>query len=92
MLLGTTAAIIHGAGLPLMMLIFGDMTDSFAEVGQFQNGTLPNITFTNMTNQSKYYLWFWFYWKLRKKTITKSDTTTYALVCLVWWEVEGSER
>uniref|UniRef100_A0AC11D3C6 Uncharacterized protein n=1 Tax=Ovis aries TaxID=9940 RepID=A0AC11D3C6_SHEEP len=30
MVLGTLAAIIHGAGLPLMMLVFGDMTDSFA--------------------------------------------------------------
>ncbi|XP_036184196.1 ATP-dependent translocase ABCB1 isoform X3 [Myotis myotis] len=52
MLLGTMAAIIHGAGLPLTMLIFGDMTDSFADAGKFQNTTLPNITFTNMTNQS----------------------------------------
>ncbi|XP_027703707.1 multidrug resistance protein 1 [Vombatus ursinus] len=33
MVLGTAAAIIHGAGLPLMMLIFGDMTDSFANMG-----------------------------------------------------------
>ncbi|XP_014643711.1 PREDICTED: multidrug resistance protein 1-like [Ceratotherium simum simum] len=33
MLLGTTAAIIHGAGLPLMMLVFGEMTDSFANLG-----------------------------------------------------------
>uniref|UniRef100_A0AC11D3K2 Uncharacterized protein n=1 Tax=Ovis aries TaxID=9940 RepID=A0AC11D3K2_SHEEP len=30
MVLGTLAAIIHGAGLPLMMLVFGDMTDSFS--------------------------------------------------------------
>nr|4M1M_A Chain A, Multidrug resistance protein 1A [Mus musculus]4M1M_B Chain B, Multidrug resistance protein 1A [Mus musculus]6UJN_A Chain A, ATP-dependent translocase ABCB1 [Mus musculus] len=34
MLVGTLAAIIHGVALPLMMLIFGDMTDSFASVGQ----------------------------------------------------------
>uniref|UniRef100_A0A8C6GPI9 P-type phospholipid transporter n=2 Tax=Mus spicilegus TaxID=10103 RepID=A0A8C6GPI9_MUSSI len=33
MLVGTLAAIIHGVALPLMMLIFGDMTDSFASVG-----------------------------------------------------------
>uniref|UniRef100_A0A8C4KVD2 ATP binding cassette subfamily B member 1 n=1 Tax=Equus asinus asinus TaxID=83772 RepID=A0A8C4KVD2_EQUAS len=38
MLLGTTAAIIHGAGLPLMMLVFGQMTDSFANVGNVGNG------------------------------------------------------
>lgn len=48
MLLGTMAAIIHGAGLPLMMLIFGNMTDSFANAGQSRNTTSANIN-----NQSK---------------------------------------
>ncbi|XP_005876199.1 PREDICTED: multidrug resistance protein 1 [Myotis brandtii] len=52
MLLGTMAAIIHGAALPLMMLIFGNMTDSFANAGKFQDITSPDIPFTNMTNQS----------------------------------------
>uniref|UniRef100_A0A7N4V4N2 ATP binding cassette subfamily B member 1 n=1 Tax=Sarcophilus harrisii TaxID=9305 RepID=A0A7N4V4N2_SARHA len=33
MVLGTAAAIIHGAGVPLMMLVFGEMTDSFADMG-----------------------------------------------------------
>uniref|UniRef100_A0A452DYE3 Multidrug resistance protein 1 n=1 Tax=Capra hircus TaxID=9925 RepID=A0A452DYE3_CAPHI len=47
MVLGTLAAIIHGAGLPLIMLVFGDMTDSFAGFGNF-----GNITFSNMTNES----------------------------------------
>ncbi|XP_070643733.1 phosphatidylcholine translocator ABCB4 isoform X6 [Bos indicus] len=42
MVLGTLAAIIHGAGLPLMMLVFGDMTDSFAAVGSSGNITFPN--------------------------------------------------
>uniref|UniRef100_A0A8C4KVZ8 ATP binding cassette subfamily B member 1 n=1 Tax=Equus asinus asinus TaxID=83772 RepID=A0A8C4KVZ8_EQUAS len=42
MLLGTTAAIIHGAGLPLMMLVFGQMTDSFANVGNVGNGSYPS--------------------------------------------------
>lgn len=46
-LLGTMAAFIHGAGLPLMMLVFGDMTDSFANAGQS-----GNITSSNITNQS----------------------------------------
>ncbi|XP_022358801.1 multidrug resistance protein 1-like, partial [Enhydra lutris kenyoni] len=47
MLVGTMAAIIHGAALPLMMLVFGDMTDSFA------NASIPgNITFINATNGS----------------------------------------
>ncbi|XP_068942330.1 ATP-dependent translocase ABCB1 [Petaurus breviceps papuanus] len=46
MVLGTTAAVIHGAGLPLIMLIFGDMTDSFAEMGN------ANITISNSNNTS----------------------------------------
>ncbi|XP_045876167.1 ATP-dependent translocase ABCB1 isoform X3 [Meles meles] len=47
MLVGTMAAIIHGAALPLMMLVFGEMTDSFANAG------IPkNITFINSTNES----------------------------------------
>uniref|UniRef100_A0AC11BAK3 Uncharacterized protein n=1 Tax=Ovis aries TaxID=9940 RepID=A0AC11BAK3_SHEEP len=49
MVLGTLAAIIHGAGLPLMMLVFGDMTDSFAGFGNF-----GNVTFPNMTNEKEY--------------------------------------
>nr|KAF6417722.1 ATP binding cassette subfamily B member 1 [Rousettus aegyptiacus] len=47
MLLGTIGAFIHGAGLPLMMLVFGEMTDSFANAGQS-----GNITSANITNQS----------------------------------------
>lgn len=35
MVLGTLAAIIHGAGLRLMTSVFGDMTDSFAGAGNF---------------------------------------------------------
>ncbi|XP_073438022.1 ATP-dependent translocase ABCB1 [Dendrobates tinctorius] len=34
MLVGTLAAMAHGAGLPLMMLVFGDMTDSFVDFGK----------------------------------------------------------
>ncbi|KAG8508437.1 ATP-dependent translocase ABCB1, partial [Galemys pyrenaicus] len=43
MVLGTVAAIIHGAALPLMMLVFGDMTDSFAAVPEMPP-TFPNIS------------------------------------------------
>ncbi|KAM9216073.1 ATP-dependent translocase ABCB1 [Dugong dugon] len=39
MLLGTLAAVIHGAALPLMMLVFGDMTDSFSDLGSSINTT-----------------------------------------------------
>ncbi|XP_032499213.1 ATP-dependent translocase ABCB1 isoform X4 [Phocoena sinus] len=47
MVLGTVAAIIHGTGLPLMMLVFGDMTDSFANAG-----SLGNLTISGLTNGS----------------------------------------
>jgi ATP-binding cassette subfamily B (MDR/TAP) protein 1 len=60
MLVGTLAAIIHGVALPLMMLIFGDMTDSFASVGNVSK---------NSTNMSKYCLWYKLYWKCAKKSL-----------------------
>lgn len=44
MLLGTLAAIIHGIALPLMMLVFGDMTDSFANVGNNRSMSFYNAT------------------------------------------------
>ncbi|XP_006891548.1 PREDICTED: multidrug resistance protein 1 [Elephantulus edwardii] len=50
MLLGTLAAVIHGAALPLMMLVFGDMTDSFADMGnQNMSLLLPNESYGNST-------------------------------------------
>nr|XP_034375051.1 ATP-dependent translocase ABCB1 isoform X4 [Arvicanthis niloticus] len=39
--LGTLAAIIHGTLLPLLMLVFGNMTDSFSKA---ENSILPSIT------------------------------------------------
>ncbi|XP_077124369.1 ATP-dependent translocase ABCB1 [Ranitomeya variabilis] len=45
MLVGTIAAMAHGAGLPLMMLVFGDMTDSFVDFGK-------NMTLEAMINAS----------------------------------------
>ncbi|XP_012934162.1 multidrug resistance protein 1 isoform X2 [Heterocephalus glaber] len=44
MVLGTLAAAIHGAALPLLMMVFGDMTDSFSNAG--------NSISSNNTNQS----------------------------------------
>uniref|UniRef100_A0A667GS53 ATP binding cassette subfamily B member 4 n=1 Tax=Lynx canadensis TaxID=61383 RepID=A0A667GS53_LYNCA len=52
MLVGTMAAIIHGAALPLMMLVFGDMTDSFANAGISRNLTNLNITGESIVNDS----------------------------------------
>ncbi|KAM8980890.1 ATP-dependent translocase ABCB1-like [Sarcophilus harrisii] len=40
MVLGTAAAIIHGAGVPLMMILFGEMTDSFADMGNQNISTM----------------------------------------------------
>ncbi|XP_072010354.1 ATP-dependent translocase ABCB1 isoform X3 [Engystomops pustulosus] len=45
MVVGTIAAMAHGAGLPLMMLVFGDMTDSFVDFGK-------NVTLEEMINAS----------------------------------------
>uniref|UniRef100_A0A8I6ATW0 P-type phospholipid transporter n=1 Tax=Rattus norvegicus TaxID=10116 RepID=A0A8I6ATW0_RAT len=42
MLLGTLAAIIHGIALPLMMLVFGDMTDSFMGFSPHKKDWLEN--------------------------------------------------
>ncbi|KAM6421909.1 ATP-dependent translocase ABCB1 [Rhynochetos jubatus] len=45
MILGTLLAIAHGSSLPIAMIIFGDMTDSFVASGDSE---LPeNITATN---------------------------------------------
>uniref|UniRef100_A0A8C6YQ13 Phosphatidylcholine translocator ABCB4-like n=1 Tax=Nothoprocta perdicaria TaxID=30464 RepID=A0A8C6YQ13_NOTPE len=45
--LGTTMAILHGAGLPLMMVVFGDMTD--------MNFSLPNNISMNLSIKNVYY-------------------------------------
>lgn len=45
MIFGTIAAMAHGAGLPLMMLVFGEMTDSFVDFGK-------NMTMGEMINAS----------------------------------------
>ncbi|XP_069770399.1 ATP-dependent translocase ABCB1 isoform X2 [Narcine bancroftii] len=39
MVLGSVAAIIHGTALPLMVIVFGDMTDSFVHHGFVKNLT-----------------------------------------------------
>ncbi|KAM7316122.1 hypothetical protein ACRRTK_024802 [Alexandromys fortis] len=45
MALGTLAAVIHGTALPLLMLVFGHMTDSFTKA----EASIPS----NITNQSE---------------------------------------
>ncbi|NP_001230918.1 multidrug resistance protein 2 [Cricetulus griseus] len=45
MVLGTLAAVLHGTSLPLLMLVFGNMTDSFTKA--------ETSIWPNMTNQSE---------------------------------------
>ncbi|KAJ6666730.1 hypothetical protein lerEdw1_020454 [Lerista edwardsae] len=54
MVLGTLLAAVHGAALPLMMIVFGEMTDSFvnaAHPGMSRNKTLGE----QMTRYAYYY-------------------------------------
>nr|XP_006812790.1 PREDICTED: multidrug resistance protein 1-like [Saccoglossus kowalevskii] len=62
MIIGSIFAVVHGAGWPVMMIIFGQMTDSFINLGQNMTGhntsalpILPIMTpfpLTNFTNGS----------------------------------------
>ncbi|XP_062035527.1 ATP-dependent translocase ABCB1 isoform X1 [Lepus europaeus] len=54
MVLGTLAAIIHGAALPLMMLVFGDMTDSFSNAGNMIPANISNLTISNISTSEIY--------------------------------------
>ncbi|XP_040218089.1 ATP-dependent translocase ABCB1-like isoform X2 [Rana temporaria] len=44
MILGLASALGAGTGLPIMIIVFGDMTDSFVQSGISQNLTALNIT------------------------------------------------
>ncbi|XP_028631884.1 multidrug resistance protein 1B isoform X2 [Grammomys surdaster] len=50
MVFGTLAAIIHGTLLPLLMLVFGNMTDSFTNA---ENSILPSITNQSEINSTQ---------------------------------------
>ncbi|XP_050194817.1 ATP-dependent translocase ABCB1 [Myiozetetes cayanensis] len=50
MLIGTTLAVAHGSALPIAMIIFGDMTDSFVASEDF-NFTGLNISQMNFTSE-----------------------------------------
>lgn len=59
-LVATVAAIISGVLLPLMCVVFGDMTDSFINFSKFQNRSSVNITLNStlqdeMTEYAIYY-------------------------------------
>ncbi|XP_055468725.1 phosphatidylcholine translocator ABCB4 isoform X5 [Psammomys obesus] len=51
MFLGTTMAIAHGSGLPLMMIVFGEMTDKF--VNNAGNFSLPVNFSLSMLNPGR---------------------------------------
>lgn len=56
MLLGTVGACIHGAALPCMIIVFGDMVDSFVGFGALirvlgEQGISPAEYFMNVTIQ-----------------------------------------
>ncbi|NWV15009.1 MDR1 protein, partial [Ptilonorhynchus violaceus] len=64
MILGTLLAVVHGSGLPLAMIVFGDMTDSFVASGDsnftgnismnFTSGMLDKLE-EDMTRYAYYY-------------------------------------
>uniref|UniRef100_V9K7H3 Multidrug resistance protein 1-like protein n=1 Tax=Callorhinchus milii TaxID=7868 RepID=V9K7H3_CALMI len=49
MVLGSLAALIHGAALPLMVIVFGDMTDSFVMDGRVPGNNTNTTINLNMT-------------------------------------------
>ena len=53
MILGTLLAIAHGSSLPIAMVIFGDMTDSFVASGD-SNFTGKNVSAMKRTMA---YIW-----------------------------------
>uniref|UniRef100_A0A8C3RRZ1 ATP binding cassette subfamily B member 4 n=1 Tax=Chelydra serpentina TaxID=8475 RepID=A0A8C3RRZ1_CHESE len=53
MVLGSAMAILHGAALPIMMIIFGDMTDSFVNPGNISHLELQTII--SLSHYAYYY-------------------------------------
>ena len=47
--MGTVMSVAHGAVLPLMCIVFGDMTDSF-----IKDSMTSHINITNITNPSEF--------------------------------------
>ncbi|KAM6451004.1 ATP-dependent translocase ABCB1 [Liasis olivaceus] len=65
MILGTVFAALHGASLPVMMIVFGDMTNSFVQSGHLpiENISLINISqslpFENLEEQmTRHAYWY----------------------------------
>lgn len=56
MLIGSFGALLHGISLPVMIIVFGDMLDSFLDVGELCDRCDDPLfkilvaTYNNMTN------------------------------------------
>ncbi|XP_077454039.1 phosphatidylcholine translocator ABCB4-like [Stigmatopora argus] len=52
---GTIMSMVHGVVLPLMLVVFGSMTDSLVSnaASSFLNNSHPNVTFANSTLQAE---------------------------------------
>lgn len=48
MLIALLCAAVHGAALPIMCIVFGQMTDSFVQSGQTFNLTGIQVTYYNL--------------------------------------------
>ncbi|XP_043365314.1 ATP-dependent translocase ABCB1-like isoform X2 [Dermochelys coriacea] len=61
MVLGSAVAILHGAALPIMMIIFGDMTDSFVVVvpGNLSSGNISFNPFEKLEEQMTRYAYYY---------------------------------
>uniref|UniRef100_A0A8C3RQJ2 ATP binding cassette subfamily B member 4 n=1 Tax=Chelydra serpentina TaxID=8475 RepID=A0A8C3RQJ2_CHESE len=60
MVLGSAMAILHGAALPIMMIIFGDMTDSFVNPGNISHlGKNWNISYEKLEEQMTSYAYYY---------------------------------
>uniref|UniRef100_A0A8C4WTK2 ATP-binding cassette sub-family B member 5 n=1 Tax=Gopherus evgoodei TaxID=1825980 RepID=A0A8C4WTK2_9SAUR len=64
MVLGSAMAILHGAALPVMMIIFGDMTDSFVTPGNisFPGKNGPRFKLNSSFSQTLLCLWYAYYY------------------------------
>ncbi|CAK8684913.1 unnamed protein product [Clavelina lepadiformis] len=53
LIIGTIAAGIHGAALPVMFIFFGDLTNDFVQFGSLQNANLTaNLTFVDFESKA----------------------------------------
>ncbi|EMP26530.1 Multidrug resistance protein 1, partial [Chelonia mydas] len=59
MVLGSALAILHGAALPVMMIIFGDMTDSFVIPRNLSSGNISFNPYEKLEEQMSRYAYYY---------------------------------